>query len=270
MKTHHFFTLAFLIVSLSLISFEVRAVSLFADISLEGIKGPYLVIKRNVNVRKSPSNKGKKLSKLQRRDTVEVLGRVKGTQWVAVRKNGADLGFVYALSLTPIIDASFKGSLSGRLDMRDDDKPECSFDISFEGHFEETETIFVSSDYLARFKCQMGFDTFQFTAMMFMSEIPHDLGQKPIYQITLNLPEIATGYEEYLSATSLYHQKDKKVVMDAVSLKAFKEKDFRKSLPATTPNDALIGAVKLQLQSFNEKAWRTISGRIPSPGIKQP
>lgn len=270
MKTPHIFTIAFLSLCITQPAFSVSAASLFEKYTLEGHAGEYLVKKKNVNVRQKPSNKGKRLTELNRRDKIDVLGLAKGTQWAAVKQDGKELGFVYVFSITPIIDASFSNDIKGEIDLSEQDKPNCSYTVSFEGRFEEEEVVFVSSDYLARFNCEKDNDVFDFTAMMFMSEVPHDLGMNPVYQITMNLPEIATGYEEFLSATSLYHQRDDKVVMDAVSLKAYKEKDLRKSMPAKTVEEAIVSAITLQLQSFNTKAWRTISGDLPSPGVAEP
>ncbi|WP_206201894.1 SH3 domain-containing protein [Terasakiella sp. SH-1] len=270
MKRLSFITAAFSAVFLSLSSINVQAASLFQGISLEGHTGPFLVTKKHVNVRATPGNKGKKLSKLAKRDIVTVLGRAKGTQWLAVSRQGDELGFVYAPSLTPMIDASFTAPLFGTIDLSENQKPVCDFKVTHEGRDVEEEIIFVSSDYLASFDCKHKSDTFKFDAMMFMSEVPHDLGNKPIFQITLNLTEIATGYEEFLSATSLFDLMKQKVVMDAVSLKEFKEQDLRQSKDALNPKEAIEAALNLQLDSFNMRAWHTIAGKIPTPGEKEP
>ncbi|NVK17565.1 MAG: SH3 domain-containing protein [Methylocystaceae bacterium] len=255
---------------LIILSQPVRAEIIFAPDQLVGPSGPHLVIRSHVNVREKPANTGKKLGKLSKNDIVTVQGRAKGTQWLAVRREGENIGYVYAPSLTPMIDASLKDALSGQIDLSEKDKPECSYQLTYEGRAIEEDISFVSSDYLVHFKCEMGFDIFRFTAMMFMSEVPVDLGNQPIYQITLNLPEIATGYEEFLSATALYRQAEDTVAMDAVSLKAYKEKDLKKSAEAKNVKQALKAALALQLDSFNVKAWEIIAGKIPNPGDKKP
>ena len=270
MKFQYFFTLALFAVLLTLPIFEAKGASLFADFTFEGHKGQYLVTRKNVNVRAKPSNKGKRLSKLKRRDIVDVLGRVKGTQWIATKKDGKELGFVFASSLTPLINAAVDEPLNGRVDMSEENKPVCNYEVAYQGRFEEDEVVFISSDYLAHFTCEQNEEKFNFDAMMFMSEVPHDLGIRPIYQINMDLPEIATGYEEFLSATALFHLNEEEVIMDAVSLKVFKEKELRQKRPASTAKDALFAAIELQLKSFNLKAWKTISGKIPSPGELKP
>ncbi|SCA57569.1 exported hypothetical protein [Candidatus Terasakiella magnetica] len=246
------------------------AASLFDGIKLEGHTGPFLVTKNKVNVRAAPSNKGKKITKLNKRDIVTVLGRAKGTQWLAISRQDDDLGYVYAPSLTPMIDASLSTPLEGSVDLSEVDKPICDYRVTHEGRAIEEDIIFVSADYLATFKCRHKEETFDFEAMMFMSEVPHDLGNKPVYQITLNLPEIATGYEEFLSATALFNLTKKEVIMDAVSLKEFKEQGLRKTKDAINPKEALDAALRLQLSSFNMRAWQTISGKLPNPGDKKP
>lgn len=254
----------------ALLALPVQAKDLFKEVDLEGPTGPHLVTNTTVNVRKTPDSTGTKIGQLDRRDRVDVLGRVKGTQWYAVRKGSKDLGFVYAPSLTPMIDASLSAPLSGKINLSESDKPDCTYEINFAGRAEEDEIVFISADYLAEFKCQQGFDVFTFNAMMFMSEVPVDLGNKPIYQITLNLPEIATGYEEFLSATALYNATKKQVTMDSVSLEILQAKDFKKSKPAKNVKQALHNALELQLNAFSKKAWKIIAGKLPSPGDKSP
>jgi len=264
------FTFAFVAILLPLLTGEVQASDLFSKIELEGHKGAHLVIKSDINVRAAPLSKGKKIGKLRKREIVDVLGHAKGTKWFAVRQNGKDLGFVYGSGLSPLIDASLKTPLLGRVDMSDDDKPICTYEIIYDRRTMEETIVFVSSDYLVRFACQLDANFFDFNAMMFMSEIPYSQDSKPIYQITLDLPDFATGYEEYLSATSFYHEKDHKVVMDAVSLAAFKDGDLKAALPARNPIEALKAATKLHLTSFNKKAWRTLAGQIPNPSDIEP
>ena len=38
---------------------------------------------------------------------IQAAGKAKGTNWVAVRKEGEDWGFVYAAALAPVLDGSF-------------------------------------------------------------------------------------------------------------------------------------------------------------------
>ncbi|WP_419799345.1 MAG: SH3 domain-containing protein [Terasakiella sp.] len=249
---------------------QALAAPMFDTSTLEGHTGPYLVIKNNVNVRDKPASTGEKVIQLPSRDIVTVKGRVKGTQWLAISKKGNNLGYIYASSLTPMIDASLKEPIASNIDLSDEDKGVCDYNLTFEGRAIEEDTIFVSADYQVTFNCTMDNDQFDFSALVFMSEVPPDLGQKPVYQITLNLPDIATGYEEFLSATALFNQAEQQVIMDAVSLEQFKEKALRDKLPATTPQEALQAALKLQLSSFNKKAWRIIAGEIPNPSELKP
>jgi len=252
------------------VSYVAQAGSLFDDWNLEGHTGPYLVIKNKVNVRAAPNSKAEKISQLPSREIVTVHGRAKGTQWLAVSKKGNNLGFVYASSLTPMIDASLNDPITGKIDLSDDKKATCDYNINFEGRAIEEETIFVSADYQVAFQCAMDEEKFTFNALMFMSEVPPDLGRNPIYQVTLNLPHIATGYEEYLSATALFNQENGEVIMDNVSLDQFKEKEVPDKHNAQTPAEAIKVALQLQLSSFNRKAWRIIAGKIPNPSALKP
>jgi hypothetical protein len=255
---------------LALPSQQAGAEDLFMEIPIEGYKGPYLVTADGINVRAEPKPDAKVITQLGKRTIISVLGQAKGTNWFAISMKGKDLGFVYETGLSPMIDASLKEPITGSLDMSNKGKPKCSYKITYYHHTSEEEIVFISSDYQASFKCMHRKKAFKFDAMMFMSEIPFDNGTKPIFQVTLDLPDIATGYEEYLSATSLYDQDNHKVILDGVSLEAFKETDLEKERPANTIKEALIAATELHLISFNAKAWRTIAGEIKNPADQQP
>lgn len=270
MKKACLFTFVFSALSLNLSILEARAGDLFSEITLEGQKGPHLVIKDNINVRAKPLSKGKKLSKLQKRETVTVLGYAKGTKWFAVQKNGNDIGFVYGMGLAPLIDASFDAPLLGRIDMSADQKPICTYKIIFDGRTTEEQIVFVASDYQAHFTCLYNKRSFTFNAIMFMSEIPYPRDNLPVYQITLDLPDMSTGYEEYLSATSFFHKQKGKVLLDGISHKKFTNKDAKKEQPAQNPAEALKAAIALHFSAFNIKAWRTIAGEIPNPSDIEP
>jgi len=247
-----------------------HAASLFEDIDLEGYSGPYLVIKNVVNYRAKPDSDSKRLGQLSPRDIVMVKGRAKGTNWLAVTDHGEELGFVYISSITPLIDGSLNTPLHGHIATAHKNKPDCDYTIHYDGRAIEEATIFVSSDYRVDFACIKQTKPLSFNALMFMSEVPPDLGRKPIYQVTLNLPDIATGYEEYLSATALYDVLKQEVRMDNVSLAQFKEGNLKKSLSVENVPQALHGALQLQLNAFNTKAWNVISGDAPNPNELKP
>lgn len=249
---------------------ELRAEGLFDSYQLDGHKGDYLVIKKNVNIRARPNSNGKRLGKLKRRQTVQVLGQAKGTQWLAVRQNSQDKGFVFVSSLTPLINASLEAPLQGDIFIKNDPPVACRYQINDAGRVVEDQTIFIAVDYLGHFQCDMNDESFKFDAMIFMSEVPYNLGAKPIYQITLDLPEIAIGYEDFLSMTVLFDQTKQQVDFDTISLKRFKAKGFDTVAPATDVKTALTSALTLQLQSLNNLAWQTIAGKIPSPGVENP
>jgi hypothetical protein len=237
---------------------------------LEGHKGLYLVKSNNVNVRAKPSTNGKKLSKLQKRDIVISNGYIKGTNWLFVSEGDQKLGYVFARSLTPLIDGTLKKPIKGSFSFSAPQEINCSYDITYEGRAIEEETLFISADYQTQINCRSANININLDATTFMSEVPFDLRQKRIYQITLNLPEIAAGYEEFVSATSLYNQEKSIVKMHHLAPKNLKVKKLPEPKPAKNIEEALRQALIMQLQSFNEKGWKVLSGDIEPANTLKP
>lgn len=240
--------------------------SLFGGVELVGRPGSYLVTKDRVNVRDKPAADGKKLLQLSQMEEVFVRGKVKGSSWFAIERSNVELGFVFETSLTPLTRASLQAPLEGKLERLI--HAECAFRLNDEGRTVEEETVFVSVDYFVELDCRIDNHSFSMNAMMFMSEVPPDLGLDPVYQITFNLPEVAIGYEDFLSMTVLYDIAKNKVVFDDISLKDLQAKVLRTEEKAHTLREALHAALSLQLGALNEKGWKTVAGIIPEPAAQ--
>jgi uncharacterized protein YgiM (DUF1202 family) len=63
----------------------------------------YLVL-RDVNVREKPMNKSAVVGRLKKNKRIDSVGKVKGTRWIAVKRDGKNIGFVYGKALVPIIE----------------------------------------------------------------------------------------------------------------------------------------------------------------------
>ena len=235
--------------------------------AFEGAKGEYIVTKDEVNVREAADPNAAKTYSLEKREIVTVLGKAPKTSWFAVKKGNKELGFIYQNALTPIIDAKIVTPLSGDIVVKNEQAYNCEYILQYGGHAVEEEVVFMSSDYLLHVDCvQSGNnDTFSFDAMLFVSEVPIDLGLKPIYQITLTLPDVAVGYEDFLFSTVLYNRNKKTVELDIPADKSFLSAKAINEKPAETVKDAIINALSIQLSSFNQKAWNGIRGEELTP-----
>jgi hypothetical protein len=56
----------------------------------------------NANVRREPSRKARRIGRLPKRTTVEVLERVAGRPWFRVGRDGQELGYVFAPLVEPL------------------------------------------------------------------------------------------------------------------------------------------------------------------------
>ena len=146
----------------------------------------YLVLK-DVNVRKAPLTKSSRVGRFRKGVRISVAGKAKGTNWIAVRKDGKDFGFVYAAALAPVLDGSIlvpvKGKLSGT------NLPSCNYIIQYEGRKNVKGDIQIISDYAASISCNLRGNKIEFMANMFMTELPYRDLRKDVflkYQVLVN------------------------------------------------------------------------------------
>ena len=236
---------------------KAMADEMYRDISIKPLTGRYLVLK-DVNVRAGPKTKTKRVGRLKAGDWVEAFGRPKDAAWIAIKKDGERLGFVFAPVLVPIIDGRLKKPLRGKF--RTKDKISCKYSIKFTGKSGVQGEVFKVSDYEVQFKCRKKSKQFKFFAPMFITEGPYQVSRKPHYQISIDLLQVDTKkYDEHFSAIIIYKHDKKRVVFDGLSVKELGIKPAVTSKRARTVPNALRGAVEIATSAWGPKVWSTLA-----------
>lgn len=226
---------------------------------------PYLVIKTNVHIRNAATNKAKRIGRLAPREVVNVILPPQKELWLEIKHPAHQKAFVFHRSVTPLIDARLPAPLTGQITIEDETTyftAQCHYVIQDQGRTEEDEVIFITRDYGVSFDCTLNGSPLHLNAFMFMSEIPPDLGNRPLYQITLDFPEIAENYEDYLSIGALYYHDEKTVHLDYISLESYgsiPKTPHQSPVPASTPQHALQTALALQMNSLSTKGWDALA-----------
>ncbi|MCW9033670.1 MAG: SH3 domain-containing protein [Rhodospirillales bacterium] len=227
---------------------------MFAGIELLPVKGRYIVTKDNLNVRARPRTNGKKITKLNRGEKVQVIGKAKGGEWYAIQKEGKDLGFVYAPVLVRMIDGRLEKEITG--EVKGSSSVECKYSIKFESETDIENEVMSVADYWVSFECQKKGKRIDFSALMFLTEMPYIASKKNVYQIGLEIAEVGADYDKALSATIMYHLKKKSVLFDSVSPPNFKTTSPVKAISVEGVPSALKAAIKIAFSGWNEKFWQ--------------
>ena len=230
----------------------------FRGVKVKPHKGTYLVLK-NVNVRAKPKTKSKKVGSYKTGQRIKVVARAGG--WVAVRKDGKDQGFVYDKVLMPLIDGALFKGLVGRVSAKGG--ADCEYVIHFEGKSPVEGQQFEISDYDVFWDCLLGKRKVNFRTPMFITEAPFQMGQKRIYQISIDILDLESGYDEIFSTIFLYDQDKARITFDGVSIKKFGKAPETKEAPANTVPEALTGAVRIALTVWNKAAWSDLIKNTP-------
>ncbi len=217
--------------------------------------GDYVVI-NDVNIRAGSSTRSEKIGKLNDGDIVTALG-VTSDGWVAIRLEGDEAGFVYGNYLLPLIDGTLEGELKGEAVGAGGVK--CEYVVRHLGKAPIPGERIVSSDYEVEWRCATPAGKLDFLAFMFITEAPYALSRKRIYQIGLDVREVGEEVDEPLSTIVMYERIKDRVVLDSVSLPAFRASSPEKERPAKTVPEALVGAITLELGAWNAKAWDAIA-----------
>jgi hypothetical protein len=198
----------------------------------------------------------KKVADLAKGDLVEAFG--KAGAWVAIEKGGAKLGFVAAAALVPVLDGTLAKDISG---WTSSGGFGCRYAIRFEGRTEVEIGSGRIADYSASFECGRGATRIAFEAPMFMSEIPHQGGPKPIYQIAFDVLGVSPDPDQAFS-TILFYDSDK----GEVALETAWPADW---LVKTKPSPrragdvaaAIAAAAELTLAAWGPKPWEALVKR---------
>jgi hypothetical protein len=221
----------------------------------------YLVLK-DVNVREKPINKSNVVGRLRKNKRINSIGKAKGTKWVAVKKDGKNLGFVYGKALVPVIDGKFLGLISSTIiDLNESDRElwPCHYTIKFIGKVKVESSLQVTSDYNLAMECNYKNKKIKINATMFLTELPYLKRTVPIYQINVDLYDIPMGTEDMFSTTVLYHAVANKLVFDGVNKKGLGSGKRIKKKEATDVSTALKGAVAMAHQSWGPIVWSELA-----------
>ena len=229
----------------------------FLETTVKPLNGTYLVMKP-ANVRARPLTKGKRIGRLDAGDQVRVIGRAKGP-WLAVQgDDGQDLGFVYELTLMPVVDGALDEDVSGEL--RNAGRV-CQYKIHFDSKSPAQGQPFEFADYEVRWQCAAGVDKGTFTTPMFLTEGPYQGTRKPTHQITVDILELNAGVEEVFSTHVLWDRETNRVTFDSVSVKRFGRAPATASMPATDVPSALQATLMIVHGAWNTGVWRELMSR---------
>ncbi len=231
------------------------------SIPLSPASGTFMALK-NVNIRAKPETGSKRVTRLAKGEHVEVIGRPKDAAWLAVKRDGKKLGYVYAPVMLPLIDGSLKKIAEGKI-AAGKSAMECSFAIRFDSRNPTENSIFSTFDYDISFDCSGAAGKLSFLAFMFITEAPYDSSSKQAYQINVDVLGVGEMFDEPVSAIFIYKRKKGKVVFDSVSQKEFSSPPDILEKPAENVRQALVGAVEMAVVSWNKKLWQALAKASP-------
>ena len=184
---------------------------------------------------------------------VAAMGKAKGTEWVAVQKDGKDFGFIYGSALVPMIDGTLTSPLKGILNSPS--LPVCRYSINFEEKIKVVGDNQVTSDYLVPMDCKITNKAIKFIATMFITELPYLEQKKEIYQINVDLLGIPLEEDEVLSAIILYHAKKDQISFDGLSGKSMRGSAKISDQKVKSVPQALRGALVMAHSAWGKKLW---------------
>jgi hypothetical protein len=208
-------------------------------------------------VRVKPSAKAAKSGQLERGTRVEAMGASGDGKWLAVRWSGREMGFVPREALLPLIDGDLARPVTGTA--RLPAKGTCGFTIRFVGKSPVEEDIIETADYEVDWQCSVDGRKLAFPGFMFITEAPFQLSDNQIYQISVDLLDVARDYDEVFSTVFLYRRAEAKVVFDGVSLKELAARPDVIEAPAKSVREALTAAASLAPAAWGADVWTILT-----------
>ena len=231
---------------------RAEAADRFMGIAVAPSSGSY-VARQDVTVRKEPKNDGARTITLKKGERVEGVGKAP-YGWIALRKEGRDIGFVFSQALMPLIDGEVGEELTGSAPAKGGS---CAYTIRFVGKSPVENEVFETSDYEVSYRCRLAGRTIDVAAFMFIAEAPFEQSDVPDFQVNLDLPDISAG-DEVMSTIFRYRQGKGEVTFDSVALDAFGMKPQITGKPAKTVAEALRAVVELAPGCWNDAAWKAL------------
>jgi hypothetical protein len=215
-------------------------------------KAPYVIL-RDINIRGRPNTKSKRIGRFKKGALIHSTGRAKGTGWIQVRTKKGRPGFVYSKMAARLIDGTLKTKIEGRL--AGPGPLRCRYTIEFEGKSQIEKELQRTADYGVPFECTGAGKAMNFTATMFLTELPYRETGPAIYQINVDLRDMPVEGEDVLTVIALYNPKKSQVTFDAVNDKSFAS--GAKIAPQNAPgvDAALKAAVTIAHAAWGKAAW---------------
>lgn len=229
-------------------------------------RGVYVVTK-DLNVRDAPETAGKKVGSFQEGERIAVIGKAKGS-WMAVKAEGKNLGFVYGPVLMPLIDAVLKEPLVGAVSIKGGT---CAYRMVFEGESPIEGQMFNSIDYRTVLECQRSGRSYAFEMPLFITEGPYNGGTRSIYQIGMDVLELAQEYERVFSTNLLFDAEKGQVRLDSVSVDKYLDAGDKnaKAKKATDQVESVAGALAAALdiavRGWSSAFWRDLGKALGAP-----
>jgi hypothetical protein len=213
---------------------------------------PYVIL-HDINVRGGPDTKSKRIGRIKRGTLIQSAGRARGTGWIQVRTDKDQLGFVSSKMAAPLIDGVLKSNIEGHA--AGPGKLACSYTIEFEGKSRIAKELQRTADYAVPFECTSDNVPLNFTATMFLTELPYKESGPAIYQINVDLRDMPLEGEDVLTVISLYSPKKAQTNFDTVNDKTFAS--GAKFVPKSTArlDAALKAAVEIAHAAWGQATW---------------
>jgi len=244
-----------------IVSNQALAGDPFTNIRLSPSFKSYLVL-RDVNVRAKPKNKSPRVGRLKRNDRVSAIGKARGTQWIAVKKEQKELGFVYGKALVPVIDGSLMKPISDNIITNIKNGKilwPCDYQIRFLGKAKIELSLQVTSDYNLELECDYNNKPIRVNATMFLTELPYLDDKQPIFQINVDLFNIPLGAGDMFSTTLLYHAMKNKIVFDSVNKEPLSSRRNIAEREVTNIKAVLTNAVEMAYKSWGPIVWSELA-----------
>jgi hypothetical protein len=240
---------------LSLVSASTFAAE-FMGVEIDGPVVDYVVL-RDVNVRAKPDTKSKRLGGLKKGEIIHSPGRFQG--WVAAAQDGHPIGFAYKKYLLPMIDGGLSEPVNGNASIASGGS--CTFTIHFAGKSTANNVLFKMADYETMVQCQYDGKAVQAIMFMFMTEGPMTRSKPSLHQIGMDVLEIDAddGYDDIFSTNVLYDHDKQQIKFDGVTLEGYGGKPRETAQSVTSVSEALIGAVRMALESWNDRTWKELT-----------
>lgn len=203
-----------------------------------------------------PAAPAKKIGELKKGEEVTVFG--KSGAWLAVQRGGEKLGFVAAESLVPLLDGTLTKEIAGAVSAGGYN---CRYTIRFEGRTVVEIGSGRLADYSTAFACERGSTRFSFETPMFMSEIPHQGGPKPVYQIALDVLGVSPDPDQAFSTILFYDRDKSEVALETAWPAEWLVKGKPSPRRVGDVAGALAAAAELTLSAWGPKPWEALAKR---------